>query len=429
MALCHEGVSDHVGTTKTKDRVLRYFFWPNVFKEIENYVQNCDSCQKIGTPGDKKRAPLKIVPIIKEVFSKLNVDACGPLPITQKGNRYLITVICMSSKYPDAIPVPDIASETVVDTLLSVFSRTGFPKEVQCDQGTSFTSNLTTAFFERFGIKVSHSSIFHPQSNCVERLHRTLKRLLKALCLESGKDWEKHLPSVLFSLRMVTHESLGFTPAKLVHGKNLRAPETLIYERWVEPQEEETLVTDYVFRLINRLKRCQELAVERLEGLQVKRKMWYDRKTVKRTFKAGDLVLVLATHRPNKLSAQWIGPGTVESQLSETNYVVKITGKRERSQVYHVNMLKPYYQRPETVNLLIDGEDKPSDLEQEVEIPYLDADPNVFDFEEIPRDSHLEERLEAEQIYQLQNLLDKYNSVFSNNSRKNGLGSARHRVN
>ncbi|GFT38484.1 retrovirus-related Pol polyprotein from transposon 297 [Trichonephila clavipes] len=146
-------------------------------------------CQRAGKPNDKKKAPLKLVPVIQEVFTKLNIDACGPLPITSKGNRYLITAICMSSKFPEAIPVSDISSVSVTDALLNIFSRMGFPREIQCDQGTSFTSALTTEFFERFGILVRHSSVYHPQSNPVERFHRTLKRLLRVLCLDAGSEW------------------------------------------------------------------------------------------------------------------------------------------------------------------------------------------------------------------------------------------------
>ncbi|GFT49289.1 retrovirus-related Pol polyprotein from transposon 17.6 [Trichonephila clavipes] len=153
---------------------------------MEQFVKTCDQCQRAGKPNDKKKAPLKLVTVIQEVFTKLNIDACGPLPITSKGNRYLITAICMSSKFPEAIPVSDISSVSVTDALLNIFSRMGFPREIQCDQGTSFTSALTTEFFERFGILVRHSSVYHPQSNPVERFHRTLKRLLRVLCLDAN---------------------------------------------------------------------------------------------------------------------------------------------------------------------------------------------------------------------------------------------------
>ncbi|GFS77306.1 CCHC-type domain-containing protein [Trichonephila clavipes] len=164
--------------------------------------------------------------------------------------------------------------------------------------------------------------------------------------------------SILLALRTVSHESTGYTPSELVYGKNLRTPETLVMEHWMEPEEEGDLVTEYMFKLINRLKRCQEVAINKMEEMQVKRKTWYDKNAVKREFKDGDLVLVLATSRANKLAVQWIGPGTILNKISETNYLVEIPGRRETSQIYHINMLKPYYKRPEHVNVIINDETK-----------------------------------------------------------------------
>ncbi|GFV10084.1 CCHC-type domain-containing protein [Trichonephila clavipes] len=96
--------------------------------------------------------------------------------------------------------------------------------------------------------------------------------------------------SILLALRTVSHESTGYTPSELVYGKNLRTPETLVMEHWMEPEEEGDLVTEYMFKLINRLKRCQEVAINKMEEMQVKRKTWYDKNAVKREFKDGDLV-------------------------------------------------------------------------------------------------------------------------------------------
>ncbi|GFX86032.1 retrovirus-related Pol polyprotein from transposon 17.6 [Trichonephila clavipes] len=352
---------------------------------MEQFVKTCDQCQRAGKPNDKKKAPLKLVPVIQEVFTKLNIDACGPLPITSKGNRYLITAICMSSKFPEAIPVSDISS---------------------CSD---------YRVFERFGILVRHSSVYHPQSNPVERFHRTLKRLLRVLCLDAGSEWDKHLPSILLALRTVSHESTGYTPSELVYGKNLRTPETLVMEHWMEPEEEGDLVTEYMFKLINRLKRCQEVAINKMEEMQVKRKTWYDKNAVKREFKDEDLVLVLATSRANKLAVQWIGPGTILNKISETNYLVEIPGRRETSQIYHINMLKPYYKRPEHVNVIINDETKNSLADQELEIPYLENNSLIYDFEDVIQASELNKHLHDKQMDRLRELLNKYSKCFSNN--------------
>ncbi|GFX01421.1 retrovirus-related Pol polyprotein from transposon 17.6 [Trichonephila clavipes] len=361
-SLCHEVTSAHLGITKSKDKLNRYFCWPNCYRDMEPFVKTCDQCQRAGKPNDKKKAPLKLVPFIQEVFTKLNIDACGPLPITSKGNRYLITTICTSSKFPEAIPVSDISSVSVTDALLNIFSRMGFPREIQCDQGTSFTSALvaavaewyryrtvacfvtgsspvplktrrvgqrctlnlsraetssrcalTTEFFERFGILVRHSSVYHPESNPVERFHRTLKRLLRVLCLDAGSEWDKHLPSILLALRTVSHESTG----------------TLVMEHWMEPEEGD-LVTEYMFKLINRLKRCQEVAINKMEEMH----------------------------------------GTLDG-----------TGRRD----------------------------------QELEIPYLENNSLVYDFEDVIQASELNKHLHRKQMDRLRELLNKYSKCFSNN--------------
>ncbi|GFX39040.1 retrovirus-related Pol polyprotein from transposon 297 [Trichonephila clavipes] len=50
---------------------------------------------------------------------------------------------------------------------------------------------------ERFGVKVVRSSVYNPQSNPVERMHRTLKRILNLLCINPLKhDEEEDTPSL-----------------------------------------------------------------------------------------------------------------------------------------------------------------------------------------------------------------------------------------
>ncbi|GFX86066.1 hypothetical protein TNCV_2403621 [Trichonephila clavipes] len=359
--------------------------------DVEEFVKTCDSCQRVGKPRDKAKAPLKLVPIISEVFSKINIDAVGPLPVSTKQNRYLITSICVASKYPEAIPVESITSPNVIDALLSIFSRIGFPREIQSDLGTSFTSELTTTFFNKFGIKVTRSSVSHPQSNAVERVHRTIKRVIKALCVESGEDWEGVLPLALFSLRTVAHESTGFSPTELVMGKNLRTPQTLVYEEWMEEGNTSQSVVEYILQLNNRLKRCQDIAITRMKECQLKRKTWYDRDVVERKFVEGDLVMVLVTSKQNKLEVNWIGPGKVLSRISDTNYVIDLPGRRDRSTIYHVNLLKPYHRRPELVNLVV--EEVSDDIEGDAEIPYPDKPCTKFDYHEILRESQLQLKL------------------------------------
>ena len=409
LKLCHEVAHGHLGVTKSKDAMAKYFFWPNCYKDMENYVRSCDSCQRVGNGGEKLRAPLKIVPITGEAFEKVNVDACGPFPESESGNKFILTAMCLATKYPEAIPIRDLTTVTVIEALLDLFSRIGFPRELQTDQGTCFTSTLMAEFAERFCIRLIRSSPYHPQSNAVERMHRTMNRLMKVLCLEARTDWECQLPAIMFALRTSVHESIGFSPAELVYGKNLRTPMTLLYEKLAGAAEsEESTVVEHVFKLINRLKRSRELAHTKMAEEQRKRKVWYDRKAISRSFEIGAKVLVLAPNRTRKLAVQWVGPGEVREKMSEHNYVVQMPGRKE-PRVYHINMMKKYHQRTEYVNFLGSATVTAAGEEDALDRYALRLDSDDFDAEEMLNDT----KVEPEFREALKNVICKYRCIFS----------------
>lgn len=60
------------------------------------------------------------------------------------------------------------------------------------------------------------SSAYHPESQgALERFHQILKAVLRAYCLETGKELDEGIPFLLFA-RETVQESLGFSPAELV---------------------------------------------------------------------------------------------------------------------------------------------------------------------------------------------------------------------
>lgn len=69
------------------------------------------------------------------------------------------------------------------------------------------------------------SSCYHPESQgALERFHQTLKSMFHTFCLEFQKDWAEGLPMVMFAVREVVQESLGFGPAELVFGHTVHGP-------------------------------------------------------------------------------------------------------------------------------------------------------------------------------------------------------------
>ncbi|GBN18709.1 Retrovirus-related Pol polyprotein from transposon 297, partial [Araneus ventricosus] len=84
--------------------------------------------------------------------------------------------------------------------------------------------------------------------------------------------------------------------------------------------------------------------------------------------------------------------------------------------------LKPYFKRPELVNIVNHLEtETTTSSELEEDFPYMLSDPNVFDFQEVIEINNLRERLSDDQIGQLENLLVKYYRIFSNIPGKTNL--------
>ena len=70
------------------------------------------------------------------------VDCVGPLPKTKSSSQYLLTIMCTSTRFPEAISLRYIKAKTIVKALTKFFTLEGLTKSIQSDQGSNFTSGL-----------------------------------------------------------------------------------------------------------------------------------------------------------------------------------------------------------------------------------------------------------------------------------------------
>jgi hypothetical protein len=79
---------------------------------------------------------MRLPPIIDKPFGRISIDIVGPLPITSKGNRFVLTVVDHSTRWVEAYPMPEHKSTDVVRALLDFFSRFGIVDEILHDLGS-----------------------------------------------------------------------------------------------------------------------------------------------------------------------------------------------------------------------------------------------------------------------------------------------------
>ncbi|KAI7814468.1 hypothetical protein IRJ41_019425, partial [Triplophysa rosa] len=229
---------------------------------------------------------------------------------------------CASTRYPEAIPLRSIKAQAIVKAIVKFCTIFGVPRFIQSDRATNFMSKVFAKVIRKLNVKHQVSSAYHPQSQgAIERFHQTLKSMLRTFCVEQEKGWDEEIPLLLFAIRTTTQASLGFSPSELIFGHNVRGPLKIL--------QEQILSSDHPSSTKNVLDHVSEFR-ERLFQL----------KAIQRSFRSGDLVLILLPVVGSVLHAKFAGPYEVKEKVSETDYVVNTPDRRRKTRLCHVNMLK-----------------------------------------------------------------------------------------
>ncbi|KAK3553588.1 hypothetical protein QTP70_005757 [Hemibagrus guttatus] len=108
-----------------------------------------------------------------------------------------MVVVDQFSKACKLIPLKGspTAMQTAEAMFQHVFRNFGLPEDIVSDRGSQFTSRMWMSLCEQFGINVSLSSGYHPQSNGqAEHLNQEIQRFLRSYCSREQQRWSEFLP-------------------------------------------------------------------------------------------------------------------------------------------------------------------------------------------------------------------------------------------
>ena len=140
----------HLGIETTYEKLKERYYWPQMYESVRRYVQQCDACQRRGAPNRKEKShPIAV----KGPFHQIGIDIKGPLPITTKGNRYLIVVMDYLTKWLEAKPLKQVKAIDVAEFIFKeIISRHGVPEVILTDRGTEFNNQCIIAASTHFGL-------------------------------------------------------------------------------------------------------------------------------------------------------------------------------------------------------------------------------------------------------------------------------------
>ena len=172
--------------------------------------------------------------------------------------------------------MPNIEARTVAKiTVEEIVTRYGVTTYIHSDQGSQFKSALFQEICRSLGIRKTRTTPYHPQSDgMVERFNRTLVTILSGYVNELQSDWDVYIPYVMMAYRSARQETAGYTPNKLMFGRETATPLDIQYEmpsvikrlsqnKWVwelleRMEEAHKIVRRYVGTEMVRQKKCHD---------------------------------------------------------------------------------------------------------------------------------------------------------------------------
>ena len=283
----------HLGQNITINKIKERYFWPNIAKDVREYIQACTICQQRGRP--KTTEPLNPIRV-GGPFDRIGIDIVGPLPVTSNRNQFIVVAMDYLTKWPEARAIRK-ANAANVEAFIKedIIARHGCPLEILSDQGTHFVNATISQLCERLKIKRTLSSPYHPQTNgLVERYNRTLCESLAKLSIQSKTHWDGHISAALLAYRTACHDTTGYTPFDLMYGRTALLPIDLEIPTQIQQidDNEEEAIEKRIYDTVYLLNQKRFEAKRNIENAQTKQKERHNQYITPENYDIGELVLV-----------------------------------------------------------------------------------------------------------------------------------------
>lgn len=331
-------LAGHGGVQVTLERLKKFAFWPGMSKDVPKYVKSCSVCLKCKPMRDVP-APLRRFPGVREKFERIHLDLVGPLPVTNEGAKYVLTVIDVLTRFLIAVPIRNKEAREVAQAFIThVVSIHGVPKHVITDGGGEFINEVFKDICGLLQINRHTTTPFHPSSNgLVERVNGTIMQILRSMTYDNPKEWDTLLPLAVFAYNSAYHRTIHDSPHFLMYNKDPSIPYLKFFHDngpWYNVEDLRRKTSVIANKVYNR---CQLY----LEKGAVDRERYQSRSRVK-DIEVGSRVYITSQPKAGlskKLQPLFEGPYRVVAKVSDIVYRLKSI-RSGRELLVHTDRIK-----------------------------------------------------------------------------------------
>ncbi|CAM4944387.1 unnamed protein product [Rotaria socialis] len=161
------GNGAHFGRDKTTRKIQERYYWPTMITDIRNHLNSCLPCAQNNHRRQKLPGALRPIKPPEGIWKFLSMDFHGPIaPTSKQGNRYIISLTDILSKFVITKAVRDCSATTAVKFLINdAILKYGTATCILTDNGTHFTAQIMNNLFQHLGVTHLYSTVYHPQTN------------------------------------------------------------------------------------------------------------------------------------------------------------------------------------------------------------------------------------------------------------------------
>jgi hypothetical protein len=337
-------VLGHKSSRKTLDYIRRWYWWPNMVKDITTFCESCGMCQTTKSSTQKPEGLLHSLPIPSRPWESIGMDFIGPFPKSH-GMDYLLLVICRLTSMVHLIPTKTTAKATDIAWLFvkEIVRLHGLPESIVSDRDRKFVSKFWKETHRMMGVKLLMSTAFHPQTDgASERAVRNVSQVLRTAVADNQKDWTRACPMTEFAINSSVSATTQFALFELNYGWM-----PVVHVTGVPSAH--AGVREYVDQAVTNLMAAHDaILTHRVAQTEQANK----RRRPESLIAVGDLVylatadLNLPKGRARKLMPKFIGPyPVVEAQREKSTYKLALPPELVNRRIhprFHVSRLRKH---------------------------------------------------------------------------------------
>ncbi|CAI7853560.1 unnamed protein product [Closterium sp. NIES-54] len=132
----------HFGSNKTLAGIAKYYYWPRMVADVQQFVTSCDTCQRMKSSKQKKPGLLQPLLVPEQPWQVVSLNFITGLPSTSRGHDSILVVIDKFSKMGHFISTNATAPAEATaclffDRIITIY---GIPATLISDRDPKFTN-------------------------------------------------------------------------------------------------------------------------------------------------------------------------------------------------------------------------------------------------------------------------------------------------